>query len=1063
MHKAQIAIGLVFLILSLPINSSIVIAQFVSSSTEGQHGINNILSRTDYLEIKATLDQPVDKERIKTSYPTPSSFDECHDEAGSHVCTFKTAVRDWSGGKYTYLLTIDDGAVVISSLPGVFYVDDYPPVVQEFDVVRDRDQINFSFKAKDTACDSCPGICAGLSIFSLIDENVKIWDTTLDSCVDSYQASIPVDKLAVMDGTAELCARVSDRIDQKSTKLCRNIEIDTVAPEIYPESFRIVDTKGNDITHISDRPVSAGAQVDVKESNLRLVRGDYSHFNSVSPGAYTHMEATCTQSDNIYTCKWDLVLDKIDGSLTATLYTEDKDNNSVTFTKGFTITKDTNKPQVISLHQIGIFSDNKRLALKEGENQLILEIADNGAEFNKSNVYLDMDRFGAGSVRARLCKFQTGWKCEFTATVSKPHGFGTAIFVHATSDVGNMMNETVKYDAVVDSRAPIVGEVNVTPDCGYAGQDLLLKVTASDDLNMTMTIDASAISMQTSNIKGTCEAGVCSATIGNLVSDHTKDNIIINITDLAGNAVTKHKMVEICEEDSVTIPNLVSVRASEPAELDKRLLSFLGGTSYVPMVIKTAKNSRIVSRQVSCSDTKSVHLLNSESTHPTLVIKLNKASISENKINVSCQMDFIVRKGFKVYSQPEIEQFSVTIPLFNNALGEITDSMKSKIDSVSNDIDDLQDDIEKWDEYNRWLNLLCSTAETLARINSVLQNVKEAVWGILTVFHGACNGPQKAPCENAVTRLWGKVCEGIGWYNNIIERFVWPTGFDLSADKAIGNIVKYGCMLYSCRICDWSTYINVGASVIATAVDRKKVVKIEGPTTQVTDEFELWLGNSEYFAPDEPLPQIKYNGDQATLTQTIYVDFWGAWKEQTKKNYMSFEPESSTWVFDPYRSIHYAKACLCMPAYVYNLRKERQIKCMYKTCLQQNSKVGLPTDSCEYAYKERQCLYVDGAQYKEHGFMGGFLDNLWDTLVANLPGILLGIAYAAACTKYRTDSTYKCEAPSSVGPMWTSNEVLCSLMGVASAIADIIDFTDGGIDFSKYDTDLGGKDYCSGG
>jgi len=211
------------------------------------------------------------------------------------------------------------------------------------------------------------------------------------------------------------------------------------------------------------------------------------------------------------------------------------------------------------------------------------------------------------------------------------------------------------------------------------------------------------------------------------------------------------------------------------------------------------------------------------------------------------------------------------------------------------------------------------------------------------------------------------------------------------------------------------------------------------------------------------MPGVTLSEDKQYYESRYGMTFQEAWADTAKTTYMDYEPDSSTWIYDPYRSIHYATACLCLPGYVFNLEKERQLKCMYRTCLQGNAKVGLPTDTCEYAYKERECLYIESAQYKEHGYLGGWLDSLWDTLIQNLPSIVLGLAYSATCQEYIRDSGTMCQAPSEAGPLYSTRNVMCAVLGTATSLVELADFIDGGFSFGDYEHTLDGTDYCSGG
>jgi hypothetical protein len=169
----------------------------------------------------------------------------------------------------------------------------------------------------------------------------------------------------------------------------------------------------------------------------------------------------------------------------------------------------------------------------------------------------------------------------------------------------------------------------------------------------------------------------------------------------------------------------------------------------------------------------------------------------------------------------------------------------------------------------------------------------------------------------------------------------------------------------------------------------------------------------------------------------------------------------SNWMggkMDPSKSIHAAKSCLCVPGIIYNMKKERQIKCMLKKCVEENAEVGLPLTTCYTAYKERQCLYVDGAQWKLVGsnFFLQFLANIGSVLFRNIPIILASIGWHSACGMeyYRTD--YAKDCPEEMNPV---HNVGCHLYGSVLTISEVGDILD--VQLDKYNPPLKGTNYCS--
>lgn len=104
-----------------------------------------------------------------------------------------------------------------------------------------------------------------------------------------------------------------------------------------------------------------------------------------------------------------------------------------------------------------------------------------------------------------------------------------------------------------------------------------------------------------------------------------------------------------------------------------------------------------------------------------------------------------------------------------------------------------------------------------------------------------------------------------------------------------------------------------------------------------------------------------------------------------------------SWVIDPYKSIHYDG--LCIPAYIYNLKKERQIDCMYLRCLEQQQGVLAPKIMCDGNYKVNKCLYLDSAEYVLGGshVWKSFGKGLWDSFENTALSIAIGIGYRRLC------------------------------------------------------------------
>ena len=92
-------------------------------------------------------------------------------------------------------------------------------------------------------------------------------------------------------------------------------------------------------------------------------------------------------------------------------------------------------------------------------------------------------------------------------------------------------------------------------------------------------------------------------------------------------------------------------------------------------------------------------------------------------------------------------------------------------------------------------------------------------------------------------------------------------------------------------------------------------------------------------------------------------------------------------------------SCMCVPGIVYNMRKEMQVNCIYRNCIEQNAELGLPFDNCMQTYKEQNCLYVDGAAWRISGgtAIAPLLSQTLTMLFEQLPIMLASKAWSMVC------------------------------------------------------------------
>ncbi|MBI2576877.1 hypothetical protein HYV84_06680 [Candidatus Woesearchaeota archaeon] len=171
---------------------------------------------------------------------------------------------------------------------------------------------------------------------------------------------------------------------------------------------------------------------------------------------------------------------------------------------------------------------------------------------------------------------------------------------------------------------------------------------------------------------------------------------------------------------------------------------------------------------------------------------------------------------------------------------------------------------------------------------------------------------------------------------------------------------------------------------------------------------------------------------------------------------------SGNWIYDPYRSIEYAKDCFCIPPLVFNYQKEMQLKCLQQNCWSAHLSAGTSPIVCDDAFHERYCLYVKSAQATIHGKMDDFFDNLIDFLWGNLPDLVLSFVYSNTCSVY-INAHPECSKP----PVAGAYNWACGVLGAAMTWREVESAVNTNYGFNRYETYnkelLGSGDFCSGG
>ncbi|MEM4268361.1 MAG: hypothetical protein QXK37_06050 [Candidatus Woesearchaeota archaeon] len=427
--KKYTALILCWLIISLPVYSSIAFANKGSISDLEVYGKNQVPSAlekySENLQVKAkvvmTTDNgltklPITKNNIKlTVSGYEESFTNCTDiEGNEYLCQYKGPKRDWVADKYTVSVKLyDDYFVRLAQSDLTFFIDEKPPEITGFTVKNEGTSgISIQYDIKDSACERCGALCAGLSSMNIQINNETKKVVNISDCFASGSLTASFSELGVSEGKKELCLVVSDKFNH-TAKSCRTFGIDYSPPLMLEPTLKIVDLEGNEVTYGTtlalDAKIVANITEDLSGLVINTAVANLSALNTIQPEAYQNVKGTCSEKEEgKYYCEWAFVMDNPTQS-PIMIFLEDNSGNNKTYSKTFNLPLDKTRPNIISISgRYGKF-------LKKNNNSIILEIAETGSGMGKADATLNLYEANPALYlyKASECANEGSWKCYF--------------------------------------------------------------------------------------------------------------------------------------------------------------------------------------------------------------------------------------------------------------------------------------------------------------------------------------------------------------------------------------------------------------------------------------------------------------------------------------------------------------------------------------------------------------------------------------------------------------------------------------------------------------------------
>ncbi len=944
----QSAVFMIFLIVTIPFVSALSITKV---TVAGSQGIEDVMSsENDYFTAIVQTSEEVDADQLWISYTKDEAFDEC----SGTTCTYTSSRTDRSGQEMSYTIQLITQSMIDDEVEGTLLIDENPPEITEYAMEKSGDDITLSYEAEDTACDGCSG-CAGIDYLSILMDDVETQQINVPSeCSVDDELETSVSELNIADGDHEICMIAYDNVGLESDGVCEAVSVDSEAPYFETNSLQVLDISTNTLVkYIGGDAVLTTVKINVSDSSFEIVHADLSAFNAVIGSTYENVTGTCEQNyddEAEYVCTWtNVYVEGVSGTIKPTFFAYDTGGNEKIYSPAYTITKDETAPTIIQAYNE---AGGDELYLKSGTNSVYADFDPTGSAFSRGKAYLTLSLASLNKKTATAC-WENGvyWSCVWNFSMSYSGTSSSTLYIDAEDDAGNAMEQ---YDADVytDSEEPEITSIIKSLDCPTGSDSLIIEINATDDSDeLYATFYGEDIRTSNDPITEECsmvEEGVftCLITVNDLVSYPEDEDAEIEVSDIAGNIADDDVSVSVCELEQSGTPNLVTTYIDDVSPVDKLTLSYIDYPLYVPISFSMTSGAHIVSKTASCEDA-SMYFIDQSETTTLAVLTIPKQSVANGTYSLreDCTISLTMQYGDNVYVNPEIENVTFDVELYGTPLGNIEESIGQKIEWQKIGIREAQGKIDNWVWTNRIFGFICTTSmNILTKANS-----------IASIVHGIGAGLINIP---AIYLTGVSIAKAMTLFDKFILKWVSFPGY--GGWKNLGTYMKWICFIYSGKRCEGFNGLENEFAIKA-------------------DEY----GTDAYY-------------------EALFPDSSGVMTTQVP----SAEKQGHYRLFydwDPYKSIHTAKSCWYIDAYIYNLRKERQINCMYTKCLEENAKKGLPIEVCDIQFKERECLYVDGAAWlagAAHTYFGHLLQLVLNTFVSNLDWGVYSSIYYSTCSGY---------------------------------------------------------------
>lgn len=750
-----------------------------------------------------------------------------------------------------------------------------------------------------------------------------------------------------------------------------NLAFDTTSPVI--SGFRLTkEGERESGLKFINGPTTAVLTVNISDDgiiNLSSITADLSVFG-LSSNTMPDLCRKPIDQASLVQCDWTVQI-SFNRSESGSLYVNASDmlRNTKKQRFDFEILLDTTSPVVQSI-KTGVEYKNKSYASPNVNTTITAKIKESGSGFSARKVFMNLSQLnGLSNVAAESCTELSGtWTCVWNVNLTSRNEQAT-VTITAQDDAGNNAVGNLSAVILIDSQPPVMTNFsfrcigNETELAYYCKEGDLAEISIriSDDLPANARANLSLLASGLSNVAGDCTVNETSPVLTDCkyTVEGIEPSVIFNrsvafmMTDLAGNRNTSKKVIPVLSISNLSESDFWSVSqiTRSPKMIDAQTTGLIQHRVFFHLFLEPKQdNIEILSLQSKGCTGNTQFLdggsegqvypveffnnLGRDPRDPFIKFTLETANIGKS-LNFVCELSIISRVGKEVVPE-EIENVSLTIPLFDLSIGELGQQVNKEIEDVTKRV-----------ENTKWIGDIQNIINIAAKICNLIN-----VWGTLVNAYATFS---------AAFEAWNYVPVGGSSKLAEFQKIKTEKFKNLFYNDIINTAGEY-CGYISCdRGLIWGQWYE-------NMIDKSR------------DTFE-WSKNMHFNCK-----QV-IEKDSKLVVRSQFQQFPGLSDSTLQKC------GATIWPVSPKDSIILSAATGCIPGILYNLEKQRQIDCTYLLCLKKEVPNGIPLEACKAQHGYAECKYFYGQVFQILPFAHFFqsLAEQVKTIVKNPVGLIFGV------------------------------------------------------------------------